>query len=540
MRRFRVLALTPLSIAAVLIVFCSLAHANGSQFLESYSDPQNPQHIFASFDYASTDGGYYLLHSKDGGKTWKTVPQPDPDREGNITMYGRGYVVGGFFISVGPSDRPRLVITYSDGGDIWRATSELQWQKYTAPDPSGSTENFIPTNHPDRFFAITGGVNADKKKLLWTDTGGTSWQKLSDTLPFGCAMEICRASTSADNRVLVVGLSDTKGYISRDGGKSWSTVPENRLAAERKALESDSKKLWPIKGTPDQVDAAGRAIMAKEIATATAQQKSPDISSVNFIMIMYEKGYDFKLKENIKSCFSSRGARRVRGDVPREIDLADDGTAKAVLEKAANFAQEKCPRSEKEKFADINVDLYQMATLAVSAGTSIGEGSELTWSSLYENRPRDAYLRAEKSRQEEQRRRSEIEARRAKEEAEKNEAKKKFAEFVKKNGVQDWPNMTNLSANPFVYEGKTVAIPSYFTEMLTATDGLFRQQDSYFIVSSIPKGLLTSPAIIIFAGNVIGKKETPVPGVGSQPIPHLKFVGIYICHNRYCADILGK
>ncbi len=87
------------AVAAVLVGFYSFAQANGSRFLESYSDPQNTQHIFAIFDYAATDGGYYLLHSKDEGKTWKKIPQPDPGRQGDITMYGRGYVVGGFFIS---------------------------------------------------------------------------------------------------------------------------------------------------------------------------------------------------------------------------------------------------------------------------------------------------------------------------------------------------------------------------------------------------------------------------------------------------------
>jgi hypothetical protein len=266
MQRSTGLTRTTVNITAMLITLHSLAQANGARFLESYAVPQNPQHIFAIFDSASPDG-YYLLHSKDGGKTWKTVSQPDPGREGNITIYGQGYVVGHFFIRVGPSDRPRLVVTYSDGGDIWRATSELQWQKYTSPDPSGSTEHFIPTDHPDRFFAIIGRGDSDKRQLFWTETGGISWQKLNDKLPFSCWMEICRGSTSTDNRVLVVGTYTVqeKGYISRDGGRSWGTLSQSQLEKELKALEPAGKRLGPIKGTPGQIEAGFRAIKAKEI-----------------------------------------------------------------------------------------------------------------------------------------------------------------------------------------------------------------------------------------------------------------------------------
>jgi ATPase subunit of ABC transporter with duplicated ATPase domains len=128
----------------------------------------------------------------------------------------------------------------------------------------------------------------------------------------------------------------------------------------------------------------------------------------------------------------------------------------------------------------------------------------------------------------------------AREEAEKSAARKKFEEFVKKNGVHEWPNMNNISTNPFVYEGKTVAIASFFEEMLTSTDGVFRQGANYFVVSNIPKELLTSKATVVLAGNILGKKEVKIHESGTKLIPHLSFVGTYFCQKDDCSDILKR
>ena|SRR2546426_12772748 len=95
MRRFRGLVLLPLSIAAILMMFCSFVQANGSRFLEAYADPQNSKHIFAIFDYAATEGGYYLLLSKDGGKTWEKVKGP----QDSIIRVGGRQDIGDFFIT---------------------------------------------------------------------------------------------------------------------------------------------------------------------------------------------------------------------------------------------------------------------------------------------------------------------------------------------------------------------------------------------------------------------------------------------------------
>lgn len=62
-------------------------------------------------------------------------------------------------------------------------------------------------------------------------------------------------------------------------------------------------------------------------------------------------------------------------------------------------------------------------------------------------------------------------------------------EFIKKNGVEELPDISELSGNSFVYEGKVVALQALFRTMQTATQGVFGVEDSSFIVSDIPKGM---------------------------------------------------
>lgn len=236
-----------LKVIVIAIVFsASFAQANGSQFLGSYRDPLNPQIIFAVFDYASTGGGVYLLNSRDGGQTWQKVRGP----KGNaIRKYGR-QDTGDFFVSVGPPSNPRLFITYGAEA-LWKASSDLQWQRYAAP--GHFILKLVPTAHPDTFFAILKGETGDA--LFRTDTGGTSWRKLNDKLPFHCGLGICEVQASPDGKVLV-----GEGYISEDGGKSWKRFTPNQQTEGLIAIQQARQRQWPIIGTPDQIKSAELAV----------------------------------------------------------------------------------------------------------------------------------------------------------------------------------------------------------------------------------------------------------------------------------------
>ena len=123
---------------------------------------------------------------------------------------------------------------------------------------------------------------------------------------------------------------------------------------------------------------------------------------------------------------------------------------------------------------------------------------------------------------------------------EKAEARKRFDEFVKKYGVKEWPSKDALFANPFVYEGRTIAIVSSFDTMLSPTQGVLEVGGDPVIVSKIPKGLFSSKAKVVIAGRVLGKKEIKLPVLGTVLVPHLKFVGVHFCKDWRCSGIIAK
>jgi len=123
----------------------------------------------------------------------------------------------------------------------------------------------------------------------------------------------------------------------------------------------------------------------------------------------------------------------------------------------------------------------------------------------------------------------------------RNQLCEKFDKFVKENGVRKRPLKDALFANPFVYEGETIAIASFFYTMLSPTQAVFRMGGDPVIVSKIPKGLFRSENVkVILAARVLGKTEFKMPLLGPMLVPHLKFVDVYFCSDWICSDIITK
>jgi len=252
--------------------------------------------------------------------------------------------------------------------------------------------------------------------------------------------------------------------------------------------------------------------------------------------------------------------KMVRCDVPQEIDLSDEKKTGLILEEAVRFAEGKCPTSRYLT----RVYLYQSSgqypgqykdDYVVAAHLSLW-GREKVIIHYCENRALNKRREEEerkrrieeqmaseaRRRQEEERKRIEMEARKAKEEEERKEreeVRKRLKEFVDKNGVKEWVSLEKLSANPFVYEGKTVGIIVDFFKMLSATQGVFVGGFvGAIVVSDVPRGLFTSEASVVLAGRVLGNIETKLPLLGTTMVPHLKFVGVHICKYGDCRDII--
>jgi hypothetical protein len=349
-------------------------------------------------------------------------------------------------------------------------------------------------------------------------------------------------------------------------------------AAEPNWITTDKRcKVWNPNPQPNEsVTWSGECINGKAhgngilIWYKNGIEFSRDIMSTENGSFMEEGVFKAKVESSsieliLQKCDNITSYRGITVFVNEKIDLSLNHVVESILEKAAQFAIEKCPRNQKfsniavtifqGKFKDLE-ELYQKYNTpspsnynqikyykdlykneVVSARNY--DNDKLTWSE-YNNKPLQKRRSEEKAKYDaivktlqEEKSRREIEARRAEEERKKQEVRKRYNEFVKKNGVQAWPSGNELSANPFVYEGKTVAIRAEFKEMLTPTQGIF----DYFVVSNIPKGLFTSSRTnVVLAGRVIGKTEVKM-GL-EMSVPHLKFVGVHFCKNYDCSDIL--
>jgi len=107
-----------------------------------------------------------------------------------------------------------------------------------------------------------------------------------------------------------------------------------------------------------------------------------------------------------------------------------------------------------------------------------------------------------------------------------------YKEFGTKYKVEAWPKGDALWVNPFVYQGKTVAIVAHFEEMSSATEGLFQIGGRNIVfVSDIPNGVFTSERWVVLAGTVLGKREVQLPLLGKVAVPHLKYI-----NNLHCLD----
>lgn len=275
--------------------------------------------------------------------------------------------------------------------------------------------------------------------------------------------------------------------------------------------------------------------------------------------------------------------RVIKGVVNKDINLSYTPVADYIMGKAGHFASKNCPEKVRVQYVTILLyyegeDNYAVKSeLNITSDTNefrrcdnVARNKRISQEEVeynaklkekrrleQEEKARQQAELAEKKRleeekkrqemearekQEDERKRQEMAARKAKEDRERVEAIKRRDEFTKKNGVKECPDISELSVNPFVYEGKTIAIKTHFLTMQTATQGNFFVDvgnGAFFVVSDIPKGMFKEAvSIIVLAGRVLGKIELQLPLLGLMQVPHLKFVGVHFCQDKNCNDII--
>ncbi len=275
------------------------------------------------------------------------------------------------------------------------------------------------------------------------------------------------------------------------------------------------------------------------------------------------------------------GHAHVIVEVPETIDLSNDNIARQLLDNSLNYAFTQCTKEKLSNFmASTLISLYKSPFDPKTMENGwIVRGRPDHYKNFaivdYKNKALENKLAEEKKQKdeeekkqrdrknEEERKRAEAEAeiqRNARKEEEARRQAERLAEqraqqqkaeeerrkitnrrdlFTKENGVKAWPSADALQANPFVHQGKTVAILARFEEMSSATDGLFAIGSNPIVVSDIPSGAFTSRRWVILAGTVLGKREVQLPLLGKVAVPHLKYVNVLPCSDEKC-DGLGN
>ncbi len=214
--------------------------------------------------------------------------------------------------------------------------------------------------------------------------------------------------------------------------------------------------------------------------------------------------------------------------VPPEVDLGNDQVAKAYTEEALAFAYTQCQKMTYRPGWDVPVYVYQG-----------GEKEKVLaeWRKGYMDAGglwvyRNMVIEQRKAEQ------------KAKEEAERREAtlrpiRQRLKGFKERYEVADLLSCNALATNPYTFEGKVVAVYGAFDSMVARDKGVFSSGECGFSVSSIPSGTFgTRRWYVLIAGKVLGQTEVKVPLLGAIQVPHLRFVGVHICQEEKCTDIL--
>jgi hypothetical protein len=160
----------------------------------------------------------HILRSADGGTTW-TVTGVGPVQAG--TAAGSELLVppaGPLYLVTGKAGTTRLVYTSDDRGATWQLSDLPAALLAAAPDALPRLNDLaVSPADPLRMFAAT------SVGLFGSSDGGATWRPAG--IGGGSALDSVTAGRSPDGvSVVAVDDADLVGYVSADGGSTWTAV----------------------------------------------------------------------------------------------------------------------------------------------------------------------------------------------------------------------------------------------------------------------------------------------------------------------------
>lgn len=229
--------------------------------------------------------------------------------------------------------------------------------------------------------------------------------------------------------------------------------------------------------------------------------------------------------------------------VKPELDVADDTVAHWAIKFANNVPAEKCPGDS----GGVLMCIYQGARPDFQNGTVFTQcpiwfqrqRNNYEWDFHgYRNRLREAREDQFKQRRfaeeaEEKRRLQAIQqanAQAASRTAAKNVADHRAA-FMRQYSVISFPNVGEVSANPFRFSGQVVGLVQTFSKMIASDKALM----SDIVLEGVPSTLFKGDETVLLAVKITGTTAVKTPLGGEVTAPKGTFVGVSRCADRQCS-----
>jgi photosystem II stability/assembly factor-like uncharacterized protein len=189
---------------------------------------------------ASTEPNAHILHTSDGGLTWKDFTPPEPlDSNGSKQAIAYFADDNNLWVSyaivqstlISNPNLTTVVWASHDGGKAWTSSAPLQ----TVSSPEFFTPGnitFADLQHGWLLVHVGVGMSHDYSFLYSTVDGGYTWTRIADPTVASTFPQVCCKADLAFNDPFDLWLvGNTNGvvpgiffYHSTDGGKTWALV----------------------------------------------------------------------------------------------------------------------------------------------------------------------------------------------------------------------------------------------------------------------------------------------------------------------------
>jgi hypothetical protein len=240
---------------------------------------------------------------------------------------------------------------------------------------------------------------------------------------------------------------------------------------------------------------------------------------------------------------TQEGCGIVKVEVPRDVTIAYDEVAEAILTKAAELSKSKCPGD------GVDACIYYKGQEPDFGRPAFWTGCQVFWQwqrsrpnmsfDGYQNQPREEVRRlmdrmraeAEKIRTAQRREAAAARASAARVSATNSGAARRIA-FTKQYSVSIYPKISDVKVNPFRFQGQIVAIVQSFGSMLGPNRALM----SDVVIDGVPTGLFKGGETALIAFRVTGNTSIKTAFGGEILAPTGKYVGSVICRSPSCSE----